>query len=367
MDFFTPTSTPSVVNITRKTIPAQQRGFEWWSGNGTHAASVKVDLTHTRIQESRVLDGFSLTINDKPVEGKWRVLPRLASHDNGNIIVRDYRGIVKEANEGSQNDMGERLFHDATKPIHTIYHMRRAVIPAYDEVSTLYEEEGWADAWVFYYGVVCVPQLVMREDGDIEHIAATMTASVSHTRSALTPTRAVVICSQRPYYESNPLGFLAYTNFTDFVVNGKVVRNHRTHTYTQEFGEFRQAWLESIPKCKAQAGRRWGEVVSPKKKPTISRDAFRLLNGGVLMTEISSKNITETPMNPFGEGSVAKNRKPLADGLSYITDTPDAVPDYAVDKARKNYLFKKELMEAVLHPDRVAKMVEKYGIEWVDV
>jgi hypothetical protein len=366
MASFTPTSSPSVVSITRKTIPAQQRGFEWWSGNGTHAASVKVKLDYTKIQDSRVLDGFALTIADRPVEGKWRKLPRHASHDNGYIFVKDYRGIVKEADTQNQNDMAERLFADATKPIHTIYHARPAVIPAYDEVSTLYEEEGWGDAWVFYYGAAAEVGTAMRDNGEIERIAASMVVSLSNTRSALTPNRAVVLRFGRHYWDKDPFGFCAYASRTDFVVDGKVVRQHYGQ-YSEEFSEFRLAWVENMPTHKARYGRRWTEMVSPKKEtPTIGRHEFRLLDGGVLMSEISSKNITDMPMNPFGEGSVAKNRKPLADGLAYITETPDAVPDYAVGKARENYLFKKELMERVLHPDRVAKMVEKYGIEWVD-
>jgi hypothetical protein len=93
---------------------------------------------------------------------------------------------------------------------------------------------------------------------------------------------------------------------------------------------------------------------------------FSAVDDGVLLTDISSKNIVDTPMNPFGEGSIAKNRISLGDGLFYITETAD-VPQFAIETAKRNYLFKKELMEAVLHPDRVAKMVEKYGIDWVDV
>ena len=57
----------------------------------------------------------------------------------------------------------------------------------------------------------------------------------------------------------------------------------------------------------------------------------------------------------------------MANGLFYITDSPVIVSPFALEAATKNYLFKKALLEAALHPDRVAKMVERYGIDWMDV
>lgn len=362
-----PTSSPAVISTTRKTFPAVQNGYEWWSGNTTHVASTKVQLSHGKTAYSRVLDAYTISVNNTIKEGKWRMLPR--HYPDGHIIFKDYRGIVKEVNDNHANTIGERLATDASMPIHTIYHERRVVIPAYDEVTTLYEEEGWKDAWVFYYGHVADTNVIIREDGDIERFGASWVVSLSHTRSALTPIRAVVLRGDddpnRRYTWGDPLGFIPYNSRTDFVVDGKVVRQH-TGSWNEGYSDFRLEWVKSCPILHARCGRRWTECVSPRKtKPTISRCNYVLKNGGVLMCEISSKNITDMAMNPFGEGSVAKNRKALADGLWYITETPNVVSEFAVGKARQNFLFKKELMEAVLHPDRVAKMVEKYGIEWV--
>lgn len=366
MSSFTPTSLPVVVSTTRKTIPAVANGYEWWSGNAHSPASVKVEMEITRASEGRVLDTYTIKVNGRDKADKWRKLPR--PYPNGDIIIKDYRGIIKEVSNGSPRAIAEGLYQDTNKPIHTIYHERNAVIPAYDEVYSLMEEEGWNDAWVYYYGAVASTRPAVREDGEIERFNTSCVVSVSYTRSALTPTRAVVLIddSKEAYCRSDPLGFISYGERTDFVVDGKVVHQAQSGRLMDDY-RFRNDWKANCPIRKARCCWRWSEMVSPMKKEKVhSSYHLRLLHGGVLMSEISSKNITDTAMNPFGEGSIAKNRKALADGLWYITDTPESVPDFALGKARQNFLFKKELMEAVLHPDRVAKMVEKYGIEWVD-
>jgi hypothetical protein len=36
------------------------------------------------------------------------------------------------------------------------------------------------------------------------------------------------------------------------------------------------------------------------------------------------------------------------------------------DEAVKSFLWKREIAEAVFRPERVAKMIDRYGMEWID-
>jgi hypothetical protein len=181
----------------------------------------------------------------------------------------------------------------------------------------------------------------------------------------LTPKRAVRI--QRHDKEFFPL---PHCDIIEFVEQGKVVMTiTQRHYDTETKRQFQSEWMKEVKHTTIRAVKRWQVTTTSIPAPGVERDReprFSVPDDGVLLTDISSKNIVDTPMNPFGEGSIAKNRISLGDGLFYITETTD-VPRFAIERAKRNYLFKKELMEAVLHPDRVAKMVEKYGIDWVDV
>jgi hypothetical protein len=182
----------------------------------------------------------------------------------------------------------------------------------------------------------------------------------------LTPNRAVRIQRHDKEFFQLP-----HSDIIEFVEQGKVVMTiTQRHYDTETKRQFQSEWMKEVKHTSIMVMKSWRETT--KSIPTTDRvgeatgPRFSAVDDGVLLTDISSKNIVDTPMNPFGEGSIAKNRISLGDGLFYITETAD-VSRFAIETAKRNYLFKKELMEAVLHPDRVAKMVEKYGIDWVDV
>jgi len=366
-----PTSAVSIVSREVTNRPAVRDGHEWWSGNATHAGSVKVDLDALdQKPNSQTANDYALVVNGQDRGGKWRKLKR--NWTNGDIFVSNYRGIVKEINEKGEQQLAEELANARNMPETYIYHQRPTHIPAYDVIRTTYEQEGWKDGWVYYYGVraVLAPHPFARRNADDPSIrdgwVSSIVMSVSHTQSALTPKRALCVDPTDGGYGLQ----LPHVATTEYVENGKVVRvvNEDGRSNEPDY-QFAREWRKGVPTASIRVKKSWVKTTTsvPKNERFYDgEERYTMCDGGVLMSEISSKNITDMPMNPFGEGSVAKNRKPLADGLAYITDTPDAVPDYAVGKARQNYLFKKELMEAVLHPDRVAKMVEKYGIEWVD-
>ena len=81
------------------------------------------------------------------------------------------------------------------------------------------------------------------------------------------------------------------------------------------------------------------------------------------LTDYSSKNVSEFPTNPFGEGEHIVPRHPhtLPTGEKvYVKE------EVACDVAVKSFLWKREIAEAVFHPARVEKMLEQYGQEWID-
>jgi hypothetical protein len=348
-----------------------RNGHEWWSGNATHTTGVKVNLVPTDLNpNSANANRYSLVVDGQAKTGVWRKLKR--NYPNGDIFVADYRGVVKESNEKGEHTLAEELANDRGMAVRQIYHERPAHIPAYDVIRTTYEEEGWTEGWVYYYGVraVLTPHPFARRNPDDPCIRDGWTAgvvmAVSHTPSALTPKRALCVDPQDRGYGLQ----LPHASLIEYVEKGKVVKVMADRGNSEADYNFEREWRKGVTKASIRVKKSWVKTTTsvPKNERFYDGDPqYTMCDGGVLMSEISSKNITDTAMNPFGEGSIAKNRKPLADGLWYITDTPDAVPDFAVGKARQNFLFKKELMERVLHPDRVAKMVETYGIEWVDV
>ena len=364
MSHFTPLSPARIVRTTTKHVPAVARGHEWWTGNATHGASAKVNLVATDLypqnQHSNI---HSATINGVPLEGKWRRLRRGWPHTDA-VLVRDFRGIVKEIKDIGENRVAERLRVGLGMPIGNIYHQRDAVIPAYDEITTHYEEEGWTDARVYYYGLKAEIRTEVWPDGYMHSVRSDTTLLLSYTHSPLTPTRAVSIVGGL----HSPSGVsIPYTNYREFVVDGKVVHKFNKEDSAYEDMVYESEWRRGMPLKEARAIRHWSVEVSPMfAHPRTTGGQFTLAHGGLLMGDISSKNITDTQMNPFGEGHIVKNRVALTDGLSYLTEGNEGVPQVAMGIAKANYLFKKEVMEAALHPDRVAKMVEKYGIDWVD-
>ena len=367
MSSFIPTAAAVIVGVDRRTTPAQRNGHKWWSGNTTHAASVKVILnTHDNNPTKNTSNDYALILDGSPVVGKWRIFQR--NYPNGRILVADYRGIMKEEKTMGHQALAEQLANDPLMPLHRIYHERPAIIPAYDTIYTDYAQEGWVEGRVYYYGVRAdiAPdnRYSATHDAQIHGFHTRTTMSVSHTPSALTPKRAFQVYANNEFH-------LPYEDVIEFVEKGKAVGSWTAGRYTDADARLKRDWIKGVRCASIRVVKHWRETTTSIPMPNLkfvdAVERYCVPDGGVLMTDISSKNITDTPMNPFGEGSVAKNRIPMTDGLSYITDTPDAVSQFALGMARRNYLFKKELMEAVLHPDRVAKMVEKYGIEWVEV
>ena len=79
--------------------------------------------------------------------------------------------------------------------------------------------------------------------------------------------------------------------------------------------------------------------------------------------DISSKNVSEFPTNPFAEGNHSVDRNP------YILSSGEMVfvkPDAKAADAVKSFLWKREIAEAVFHPARVEKMLNCYGQQWID-
>jgi len=364
MSHFTPISPARIVGTSTKHIPAVARGSEWWTGNATHGGSAKVNLVATDLKpQDNHSTIHSATINGLPLEGKWRCLRRGWPH-TGRVLVRDFKGIVKEIKEVGENRVANRLMVAIGWLHGNIYHERDAVIPAYDEITTRYEEEGWTDAGVYYYGLRAEIVPDFWTDGHLSSVRAEATILLSYTHSPLTPTRAVYIVGG---IVGNGRVGVPYTRWREYVVDGKVVRKYNREDWMDGDAEYHNEWLKGVPIKDARGIRHWSVEVSPMfANPRTIGSEFTLAHRGLLMGDISSKNITDTPMNPFGEGHIAKNRVALTDGLSYLTEGNEGVPQVAMGIARTNYLFKKEVMEAALHPDRVAKMVEKYGIDWVD-
>lgn len=285
------------------------------------------------------------------------------------VLIRDYRGLAKDIKTHGEHTIKGTALIDRNQNPRDIYHERLISAPGYDLIRTNYEQKGWINGRVYYYGVRAQVVRDTRYGPDDMELQwhAPITVTVSHTPSALTPKRAVQVESHDHHYFRLPHG-----DIVEFVEQGKVVMMITSRQYdTETKRQFERKWCDEVRRASIMVTKLWSETTT--SIPTTDRAArleteksYRIPDGVVLLTDISSKNIVDTPMNPFGEGTIAKNRISLGDGLFYITDTPD-VPQFAIEKAKRNYLFKKELMEAVLHPDRVAKMVEKYGIDWVDV
>jgi hypothetical protein len=84
---------------------------------------------------------------------------------------------------------------------------------------------------------------------------------------------------------------------------------------------------------------------------------------GHLLSDLSSKNVSEFPTNPFAEGELAapRYRHPMPQG-GFLYVKVKVSPDEAV----KSFLWKREIAEAVFRPERVAKMIDRYGMEWID-
>jgi hypothetical protein len=81
------------------------------------------------------------------------------------------------------------------------------------------------------------------------------------------------------------------------------------------------------------------------------------------MTDFSSKNVSEFPTNPFAEGELAapRYRHPSPQGgWLYVKEK------VAADVAVKSFLWKREIAEAVFKPERVGRMIDRYGMEWID-
>ena len=79
--------------------------------------------------------------------------------------------------------------------------------------------------------------------------------------------------------------------------------------------------------------------------------------------DISSKNVSEFPTNPFAEGTHSVDRNP------YILSSGEMVfvkPNAKAADAVKSFLWKREIAEAVFHPARVEKMLNCYGQQWID-
>ena len=79
--------------------------------------------------------------------------------------------------------------------------------------------------------------------------------------------------------------------------------------------------------------------------------------------DISSKNVSEFPTNPFAEGNHSVDRNP------YILSSGEMVfvkPNAKAADAVKSFLWKREIAEAVFHPARVEKMLNCYGQQWID-
>jgi len=79
--------------------------------------------------------------------------------------------------------------------------------------------------------------------------------------------------------------------------------------------------------------------------------------------DISSKNVSEFPTNPFSEGShsIDRNQHILPSGETVFVN-----PNAKITNAVKSFLWKREIAEAVFRPERVAKMLERYGQDWID-
>jgi len=359
---FVPTSSPFRLQTTRTAVAPRQNGLrEWRSGNLPHTASVKVDLGMTPIKNNLV----AVTENGTPV-GNFRLLCH--NHGNLDVLIRDYRGLAKDLKDHGEFVFGQTKLNDRRVNPRDIYHQRLGLSPGYDLINTDYEQKGWINGRVYYYGVRAsvVRDRRFDHDAEISGWFAPITLSVSHTPSALTPNRAVRIQRHDKEFFQLP-----HSDIIEFVEQGKVVMMiTQRHYDTETKRQFQSEWMKEVKHTSIMVMKSWRETT--KSIPTTdwvgeaTGPRFSAVDDGVLLTDISSKNIVDTPMNPFGEGSIAKNRISLGDGLFYITETAD-VPQFAIETAKRNYLFKKELMEAVLHPDRVAKMVEKYGIDWVDV
>ena len=123
---------------------------------------------------------------------------------------------------------------------------------------------------------------------------------MSYTSSALTPKRALRIVRPDGWFR------LPYSSSIEIVEKGKVVMTCRTGGYTDEQERFRRAWEKGVPTASVRAVKSWTETTtSIPVNDRIEKNewvTFRVPDGGVLMTDISSKHITDTPMNPFGEG-----------------------------------------------------------------
>jgi hypothetical protein len=81
------------------------------------------------------------------------------------------------------------------------------------------------------------------------------------------------------------------------------------------------------------------------------------------LLDFSSKNVSEFPTNPFAEGDLTMPRYRYTmpqGGFLYVKT------DVAADVAVKSFLWKREIAEAVFRPERVAKMIDRYGMEWID-
>lgn len=81
------------------------------------------------------------------------------------------------------------------------------------------------------------------------------------------------------------------------------------------------------------------------------------------LAHYSSKNVSEFPTNPFSEGNHIVPRIPHTLPTGETVYVKEGV-NY--DVAMKSFLWKREIAEAAFRPERVAKMLERYGQDWID-
>jgi hypothetical protein len=84
---------------------------------------------------------------------------------------------------------------------------------------------------------------------------------------------------------------------------------------------------------------------------------------GRQFAHFSSKNVSEFPYNPFAEGELAVPRNvyntPHGEKLYIKNNVEPAV-------AVKSFMFKRSIAEAVFSPKRVEKMIDTFGIDWIE-
>jgi hypothetical protein len=102
----------------------------------------------------------------------------------------------------------------------------------------------------------------------------------------------------------------------------------------------------------------WDEADNQYLRTGVNKDALQI-------GKFSSKFVSEFATNPFSDGH-AQPRVPFREWMGETFFVNQEVKSKYIRASVKAYKWKRTIKEAVFAPERVAKMVEKYGDEWME-